>query len=148
MDTPPPKPTRIGWRERVALPDLHVRGMLAKADTGARTGAIDVISWTELPDDRVRFLVALSREDRTKTRELEASITRRSGVKSAHGKTQQRVFIETTLVLAGVTKKIELSLAKRADLRHRLLLGRAALSPEFLVDSGKTFVVSTPHRKA
>ncbi|BAM02401.1 ATP-dependent zinc protease family protein [Phycisphaera mikurensis] len=147
MPEPPPKPCRIGWRERVALPDLHIRGMLAKADTGARTGAIDVVSFEELPGERVRFRVALSREDRTRTRELEAPIRRRSGVKSAHGKTQQRLFIETTLVLAGITKTIELSLAKRADLRHRLLLGRAALSPEFLVDSGRTFVVSTPHRR-
>ena len=67
--------------------------------------------------------------------------------KSAHGRTQNRVFIETTLVLGGVTKTIELSLARRADLRHRLLLGRAALSPEFLIDSGRTFLVSKPHRR-
>ena len=144
----PPQPVPIGWRERVALPDFRIRGMLAKADTGARTGAIDVVAIEELPGDRVRFDVALSREDRTRIKSLEAAISRRSAVKSAHGGTQHRLFIETTLVLAGVTKVIELSLAKRADLRHRLLLGRAALSPEFLVDSGKTFLVSQPHHRA
>ena len=146
--SPPVQPVRIGWRERVALPGLRVRGMLAKADTGARTGAIDVVAFEELPGGRVRFDVALSRGDRSRVRTLEAAVSRRSAVKSAHGGTQHRLFIETTLVLAGVTKTIELSLAKRADLRHRLLLGRAALAPEFLVDSGQTFLVSKPHPHA
>ena len=51
----------IGWREWVQLPDWGLR-MRAKADTGARSSAIDCAEVVEVPGDRVRFTVRLNRE--------------------------------------------------------------------------------------
>ena len=125
--------TTIGWKEWACLPewDLEIR---AKADTGARSSAIDCSNIEELPNDRVRFTVRLSRKsDRNITRE--APIAMRKHVRSSTGHGHDRLFVETTLRLAGREKKILISLTCRKTMIHRMLLGREALAGDFLVDS-------------
>ncbi|NNE35750.1 MAG: hypothetical protein HKN13_10960, partial [Rhodothermales bacterium] len=51
----------IGWREWASLPEWDLE-LKAKADTGARSSAIDCSSIEELPGDQVRFTVRLSRK--------------------------------------------------------------------------------------
>lgn len=126
--------TTIGWREWASLPewDLEVR---AKADTGARSSAIDCSDIEELDGDRVRFTIRLSRTT-DKTLICEAPIAVRKRVRSSTGQGHDRLFVETTLVLGGREKKILVSLTCRKRMIHRMLLGREALSGDFLVDSG------------
>ena len=61
-------PLTIGWRERVDLPDWHLRGVKAKIDTGANTSAIDVAQIEDLPNGDIRFEVVyrIKPERRTK----------------------------------------------------------------------------------
>lgn len=127
-------PILIGWRERARLPGWGIGPIIAKADTGARTGAIDV-EWVRHEDDgTVRFAVALSRRDRTRLVEVEAPIERVSVVRSSFGDSHERIFVRTRLALAGVEKEIELGLLRRSGMLCRLLLGRDTLAPEFCVD--------------
>lgn len=123
----------IGWREWVELPEWGFR-LKAKADTGARSSAIDCAEITELPGDRVRFTVRLDRKDK-KLITLEADIVARKRVRSSTGLPTDRVFVGTKLRLAGVEKRIVVSLVSRKRMIHRLLLGREALSNDFIVDS-------------
>ena len=123
----------IGWREWVELPEWSLR-MRAKADTGARSSAIDCAEIIELPDDRVRFTVRLDRKQ-TKLITLEEEIKFRKRVRSSTGHGSNRIFVETTLRLAGVEKKIVVSLVSRKTMINRLLLGREALGDDFLVNS-------------
>ena len=123
----------IGWRERVELPDWSLK-LKAKADTGAKSSAIDCAEITELPDNRVRYTVRLDRKDK-KLITLEESIHTRKRVRSSDGKTSNRIFVSTTLRLAGIEKKIIVSLVSRKRMIHRLLLGREALGNDFLVNS-------------
>ncbi len=134
----------IGWKEWASLPewDLEIR---AKADTGARSSAIDCSNIEELPGDRVRFTVRLSRKtNRNITRE--APIAMRKHVRSSTGHGHDRLFVETTLRLAGREKKILISLTCRKQMIHRMLLGREALSGDFLVDSNVDHW-ATPRKK-
>ncbi|MDX1679445.1 MAG: RimK/LysX family protein [Akkermansiaceae bacterium] len=124
----------IGWREWVEFPEWGIR-MRAKADTGAKSSAIDCAEITELPEERVRFTVRLDRKEK-KLITLEAPIAKRTHVKSSIGQGHDRIFIETTMKLADVEKKILVSLVCRKNMIHRLLLGRTTLSDDFLVDSG------------
>lgn len=125
----------IGWQEYVALPEWKIPYIRAKADTGARSSAIDVRSIEELGNGRVRFQIALSRKNRERTIPIEADITRRSRVRSAHGTTQDRLFVQTKIRIGPVTKTIEVSLVCRKKMICRMLLGRTSLAGAFLVDS-------------
>lgn len=127
-------PILIGWRERAHLPKWGVGPIIAKADTGARTGAIDVEWVRHRGDGSVSFAVALSRRDRTRLVEVNAPVERVSVVRSSFGDSHERIFVRTRLALAGVEKEIELGLLRRSGMLCRLLLGRDTLAPEFFVD--------------
>lgn len=127
------EPVVIGWREWASLPDWNL-DIRIKADTGARSSAIDCAEIVELPGDRVRFTVRLSRmKDRTVT--FEEPIAMRKKVRSSTGHGGDRLFVETSLLLAGREKRILISLTCRKRMIHRMLLGREALAGDFLVDS-------------
>ncbi|MBC7979145.1 MAG: ATP-dependent zinc protease [Armatimonadetes bacterium] len=123
----------IGWREWVELPDWSFR-MRAKADTGARSSAIDCAEITDLPGNRVRFTVRLDRKDK-KLITLEEDIKIRKRVRSSSGHPSERIFVETTLRLGEVEKRFVVSLVCRKRMINRLLLGREALGNDFLIDS-------------
>jgi hypothetical protein len=135
----------IGWRERVELPDWSIK-LKAKADTGAKSSAIDCAEITELPNNRVRFTVRLDRKDK-KLITLEETIHTHKRVRSSNGKTSNRIFVSTTLRLAGIEKKIIVSLVSRKRMIHRLLLGREALGNDFLVNSSLDLWATTKSKK-
>lgn len=135
----------IGWRERVELPDWSLK-LKAKADTGAKSSAIDCADITELPGNRVRFTVRLDRKDK-KLITLEEEIKLRKRVRSSDGKSGDRIFVSTTLRLAGIEKQIIISLVSRKRMIHRLLLGREALGDDFLVNSAADHWVTPKLKK-
>ena len=136
--------TTIGWREWASLPDWGIE-IRAKADTGARSSAIDCSSIEELPYNRVRFTIRLSRETDCNLT-CEAEIAKRKRVRSSTGHGHDRLFVETTLKLGDKEKKILVSLTCRKKMIHRMLLGREALSEDYLVDSSVDYW-ATPRKK-
>lgn len=130
----------IGYREYVELPDWGIERIKAKADTGARSSAIDVANLEELPGDRVRFDVALSRNNRRRLVRIEAPVVRRTTVKSSLGHRQARLTVETTIRIGPIEKTIEVGLVCRRSMICRMLLGRLALDSDFLVDSRRTYI--------
>lgn len=105
----------------------------AKVDTGARTSALDVDEVVPLPGGRVRFAVVL-RRDRSRRIRVEERVSRIARVRPSSGVSQTRYFVETTLRLGDVEKRVELSLVPRRGMLCRMLLGRTALAGDFLVD--------------
>ena len=120
----------IGAVERVSLPDLKVKSLRAKIDTGARTSSLHVEDLEWMDDERVRFRVAHAKGERLGPR-LTAE------VKPSNARAEERPFIETTLVLGPLERTIEVSLTSRSGMRYRMLLGREALAGPCLVDPGR-----------
>ena len=137
-------PLTIGWRERVSLPEWGIVDLEAKADTGARSSAIDVKNLVFLDNQQVSFEVALSRTDRTLTVPVTALLKRRTQVKSSNGHISERVVVQTLMQLGPVSKLIDVSLICRKRMQCRMLIGRTALHHTFLVDSLATYLLSTP----
>lgn len=131
----------IGYREYVDLPDWGIQRVKAKADTGARSSAIDVAELVELDGgERVRFDVAVSRAHRHRRITIEAPVVRRTTVRSSMGHAQPRLTVRTTLRIGPVEKSIEVGLVCRKTMICRMLLGRLALAGDFLVDSERAYL--------
>ena len=133
--------TVIGWREYVELPDWGVDHIQIKADTGARTSAIDVSGIEELPGNRVRFNAVVKRGTPPTLMPVETDIVRRTRVKSSFGAAHDRLVVRTRIRLGPIEKEVDLSLVSRKNMLVRVLLGRHALEPEFMVDPARRYVL-------
>ena len=132
--------SEIGWKESIDFPEWGILNLNAKIDTGARRSAIDVTNIKELSDNRVQFDVALKKKDRSFTQTVTCPILHQTHVKSSNGQQHERYFVETSIVVGTVEKRIELSLVCRKKMSFRMLLGRKALEPEFIVDPSRAFI--------
>lgn len=135
----------IGWRERVALPELGIPEVKAKIDTGARSSALhafDVHTFERDGVRMVRFKVHPYQRDTHRTVEAEAELLDEREVRSSGGHAQLRPVIQTAVALGGKCWSIELTLTNRDVMGFRMLLGRQAVRRRFLVDAGQSFLQS------
>lgn len=123
----------------VFLPELGLKGIPAKIDTGARTSSIHgqmIEEFTRGGERFVRFAV-----DWDGTRhECEAIHVDIRGVTSSNGETQRRYVIKTPLRIGEVQFRAEISLADRSDMKFPMLVGRSSLRRRFVVDSGYSWL--------
>ncbi len=137
----------IGSAELVDFPDWGVTGLRAKVDTGARSSALHVENIHELPGGWVEFDVRLLRKNEQRRKRVRARVSRRGRVKPSSGETQARLFVKTRMRLGTVEREVEVSLVDRQRMIFRMLLGRTAVAPHFLVDPGRRYVLTKPKKK-
>ncbi len=133
-----------GWREWVSLPDLGVKAVKAKLDTGARTSALhafDVDTFDRDGAEWVRFSIhPLQRDDETQVT-TEAVITDRRWITNPGGRRERRLIIETPLTLGNETWSIELCLTDRDEMGMRMLLGRTAMRGRLRIDPAHSYLL-------
>ena len=135
----------IGWREWLTLPDLGITAVKAKIDTGARTSAIhasEIETFCLEGKQMVRFQVHPDRRDRHITIESQAEILDERQVRNSGGHAELRLTIVTLAILGDNQWPIELTLTNRDLMGFRMLLGRQAVRDRFLVDPGKSYLLS------
>lgn len=140
----------IGWREWVGLPELGIKMIKAKVDTGARSSALHAFSVQEFERDGVqwvRFHVHPVQRKSTNAVEAEAVLLEHRSVRSSSGKTAIRPVIVTNVELFGIIWPVEMTLASRDAMGFRMLLGREAFRGRFLVDAGNSYYGGKPKRK-
>jgi hypothetical protein len=137
----------LGWREWVDLPELGIRHIKAKVDTGARTSALhafEVQPFTENGRQRVRFKIHPNQKDVATVVESIADVVDQRVVTDSGGHREERWVIETRAVIGGVEKSIELTLTSRDTMMFRMLLGRTALKGWARVDPGSSYLAGKP----
>lgn len=140
----------IGWREWVRLPDLGIRQIKAKVDTGARSSslhAFDIHSFERDGEDWVRFKVHPLQRTTKITMACEAKVMEYRHVRSSSGHAKRRPVIQTTIQAMGQSWPIELTLANRDSMGFRMLIGREAFRGRFLVDAGTSYYGGRPKTK-
>jgi hypothetical protein len=141
---------RVGWVERVSLPDLGLWSLAAKVDTGARTSALHVRSVEAAlsgldalgPD---ALSVVLPPVHRTgDLRRVRVMVVDWVAVRDTSGRLERRPLVETVLEMGPLRRTIRLTLTDRGDMRYQMLVGRTAIPPGVLVDPAARFLLRNP----
>ena len=127
----------IGRYDRADFPELGMKGLRVKVDTGAYTSSLHATAIHErmyrgskhlyfrlLDPEHPKYLAKSHRI---------ASFSRKE-VKSSSGIKELRYFIETVITLFDENYPLVVSLADRSTMRAPVLLGRSLIRNNFIVD--------------
>lgn len=130
----------IGWQEWCSLPNLKVKYVKAKVDTGAKTSAIHAFNIREKVIKKEKYVFfdihPIQGNDEIVI-STKAKVVDERNVMSSNGGKEKRYVILTKLVMGGISFDIEMTLTNRDSLRFRMLLGRDALAKHFIIDAEK-----------
>ena len=135
----------LGWRERVALPQLGISVLKAKLDTGARSSSLHVDTLEDFQRNGhtwLRFSMHVGRKQPVDV-SCEALALDRRWVTDTGGRRTERWFIRTQVQLAGQCLDIDVNLTDRRHMLFPMLLGRCALSGRFAVNPALSY--TQPH---
>lgn len=140
----------VGWREWVSLPDLGIERIKAKIDTGARTSALHahfLEPYDKNSEPWIRFMVHPFQKNLDIDCECHAKVVDYRKVTDSGGHTEHRYVIHSTIILGNTPLVTEFTLTNRETMQFRMLLGRNTLTNNYLVDSGKSFLLKRKVKK-
>lgn len=140
----------IGWREWVRIPELGIKRIQAKIDTGARSSCLhagQIQIFTREGIDWVRFQIHPRQKNDQFAIDAVARLMEFRQVRSSNGQLTRRPVIRVPIRLMQQTFAIDLSLIDRHKMEYRMLVGREALQGRFLVDASRSFVGGKPRKK-
>ncbi len=138
---------RIGWREWIALPELGIKHIKVKVDSGARSASLhayDVETFLHAGEEFVRFKVHYLQHRDTKFVEATSRLVEHRLIKSSSGHESIRPVILTQMQFLGVNWTIEVTLADREQMGFRMLLGREAIRGRYLIDPDRSYYGGKP----
>jgi hypothetical protein len=136
----------LGWREWVGLPRLGLPAVRCKIDSGARSSALHVDGCWRFSERGAPWVgFRLSNDSRgDATLQAVAPIYDERDVIDSGGHRTRRIFLRTTLALAGIEREIEINLTDRQGMLFPMLLGRTAMAGAFAVDPARSFLHGKP----
>lgn len=137
----------VGWREWISFPGLGIDAIKAKVDTGARTSALHAFKVTPFEREgrsHVAFSIHPNQRDQDTVLHCEAPIIDRRSVRDSGGHAEMRYVVEAEICIGEHRLTAEVTLTDRDSMQFRCLLGRTALKQNFLVDSGRSYLLGKP----
>ena len=134
----------VGWREWAALPDLGIKHLKCKIDTGARSSALHAFYLEPFEENgiqRVRFGIHPRQRRVDKVVECVSDVIDERIVTDSGGHKESRLVILTKVVLGSHIFPVEMTLTNRDTMRFRMLLGRTGMAGRFLVDPEASYLL-------
>lgn len=135
---------RLGAKEWVQLPELNLT-LRAKVDTGAKTSSLHAINLHTFEQDQqlwVEFDTWVAPDE--ELIHLRLPVITQRHVRSSNGVLQERLVIETWLVIGPLQQKVQLTLADRSRMKYSMLLGRSAMRHPVIVEPSRSYIQSAP----
>lgn len=136
QSTPITKPT-IGRSEKIELPDLGLKNVDAKVDTGAFTSSIhcNLIDVVMKDGRKMLRVIPLRYTDSAYMGDsFYFPYSEKRKVKNSFGKVEERYMVEISVQMFGRRILTEFSLTDRSRMKYPILLGRKFLKGNFVVD--------------
>lgn len=132
----------LGWREWASLPRLGLASVRCKIDSGARSSALHVDRCWRFVERGVPWVgFQLSNDGHGEALvQAVAPVFDERDVIDSGGHRTRRIFLRTTLQLAGVEREIEINLTDRKRMLFPMLLGRTAMVDCFTVDPARSYL--------
>ena len=140
----------VGWREWASLPDLGIKQIKAKIDTGARTSALhafDLKTYTEDGVDKIWFAIHPLQKRLDVVKECTADIIDQRWVSDSGGHREERYVILTHVAMGSRKWPIEMTLTNRDNMKFRMLLGRTAMQGTLMVDPAASYLLGKYSKK-
>ena len=132
----------VGWRENAALPDLKIKQVIAKIDTGANVATIDAADIKFVTRKDVKYVKFTVKKRNNTVRKTSAPLAGFKRIRSSNGDVERRPYIKTDILMDGITKNIELTLTDRGPMDYTMLIGRKALGRRWMVNPSISFLTS------
>lgn len=142
--------TTVGWREWVSLPELGIKKIKAKIDSGARTSCLHTFSLEPFEKNGkkwIRFGIHPFQRNTDKELFCEAEIFDERIVSDSGGHREKRYVIKTLLLLADKSWPIEITLTNRDTMRFRMLVGRTAMKDKIHINPESSYLCGKPAAK-
>lgn len=130
----------VGRKDKGDFPDLELKNIDLKIDTGAYTSAIhcDQIEIKKVEGKRIlRFTLLDPTHKKYDNKEFSTDNFTEKRIKNSFGISEKRFIIGTTIRVFGRKYPIELSLSARGNMRFPILIGRKFLMGKFIVNPSK-----------
>jgi len=137
----------VGALELCDLPELGIRNLHVRVDTGAATSSLHVDNIEEFTRDEKNWVAFDIHPDIHNVSQIVRTSVRIKGrkkVKSSSADTEKRVVITTPIRIAGREWPIKLTLTDRSGMTYLMLLGREAMAGKLIVDPEHEFLLSSP----
>ena len=132
----------VGWKEQVALPDLKIKSVIAKIDTGANLATIDADDIKFVTRKDVKYVKFTVKKRNNTVRKTSAPLAGFKRIRSSNGDVERRPYIKTDILMDGITKNIELTLTDRGPMDYTMLIGRKALGRRWIVNPSISFMTN------
>ena len=130
----------VGWKEQVALPDLKIKSVIAKIDTGANVATIDAADIKFVTRKDIKYVKFTVKKRNNTVRKTSAPLEGFKRIRSSNGDVEKRPYIKTDILMDGITKNIELTLTDRGPMDYTMLIGRKALGRRWIVNPSISFM--------
>lgn len=128
----------IGRIDKADFPELNLRNINVKIDTGAFTSSIHSHDAKEVElngETHIEFKLLDPSHPKYKNKIFKAKSYKVKAIKNSFGNIEQRFIIKTNIVIFDHEYPIELSLSERSDMKFPILLGRKFLNKRFIVNT-------------